>query len=227
MLKYTFLIFFSVSIISCGKDEKNNNRRENVHNSDSVNTLKNNSKLQISEFKGGDYETFRLKVIRENYRRINSIANWSEIKKEKLFETTEGGEASYYYQKGNLDKITTQNYGETFQLITEYYLLEGQLCFVYEKLFQYNRPMYYDIAAMKENNDTESFDLEKSKVTESRSYFENGQLFLQTSGAKVASSTKKDSLKNEQQRILSDFKMLIGKQKNDGNARQFRVNAGN
>lgn len=101
MLKYIFLIFFSVSIISCGKEKKNNIRKEkeNVHNSASFNTLKKNSKGQSSEFERADYETFRLKVIRENYRRINSIANWSEIKKEELFETTEGGEASYYYQK--------------------------------------------------------------------------------------------------------------------------------
>lgn len=117
-------------------------------------------------------------------------------------------------KKGNLDKIATQNYGETFQLITEYYLCNGQLCFVYEKLYQYNRPMYYDEAAMKENNDTEEFDLEKSKIIEIRSYFDNGQLFLQTRGAKSASSSKEDSLAHEQQRILGDFKMLVGKQNN-------------
>ncbi len=213
IFKYTLVFFFSVSGLSCGKNEKNNSSKESGLNSPYTDTQKARSKRQRSEFKATDLDIARLKVIRENYRRINSITNWSGIKVEELLETTEGGEASFYYQKGNLEKITTRNYGETFQLITEYFLLKKQLCFVYEKSFQYNRPMYYDIAAMKENNDTEAFDFEKSKVTESRSYFENGQLFLQTRSTGSSSSDKHNSLKNEQQRILSDFKMLLGKVK--------------
>lgn len=49
------------------------------------------------------------------------------------FESTEGGEAKYYYQKNKLEKIITRIFGESGQILTEYYLLNGQLSFVYEK----------------------------------------------------------------------------------------------
>jgi hypothetical protein len=36
--------------------------------------------------------------------------------------------------------------------------------------------MYYDLIAMKENNDTEAFDFDKSEIIEVRSYFENDKI---------------------------------------------------
>lgn len=204
------MVFFTACSFSCGKDQNNDSQTETVLNSGSADTLQHHIKQQTAAFKtGSGYHTERLKLIRENCRRINLITNWSAVKTEELSETTEGGEATYYYQNGRLEKITTQNFGETFQQLREYYLMDRQLCFVFEKSFQYNRPMYYDTTAMKDNNDTEAFDMDKSKITESRSYFEKEKLFRRTVSGKSTLHNVKDTLHEEQERMLADFRRLV------------------
>jgi len=156
-----------------------------------------------------EYLTERLKPIRENFKRINSFTNWTFIDTKELWETTEGGEVKYYYQNGQLEKIVTRHFGETFQQLNEYYLMNGQLSFVFEKTYKYNRPMYYDTTAMKENNDTEAFDFEKSEIVEDRSYFENGKLLHQLNNQDCGSPFADDYLLEEQKRIKTDFEKLI------------------
>lgn len=156
-----------------------------------------------------EYLTERLKPIRENFKRINSFTNWTFIDTKELWETTEGGEVKYYYQNGQLEKIVTRHFGETFQQLNEYYLMNGQLSFVFEKTYKYNRPMYYDTTAMKENNDTEAFDFEKSEIVEDRSYFENGKLLHQLNNQDCGSPFADDYLLEEQKRIKTDFEKLL------------------
>jgi len=105
----------------------------------------------------------RLKPIKENFKRINTITNWTAIDTKSLWESLEGGEIKYYYQNENLEKIITKHYGEMFQQLTEYYILNGQLSFVYTKHYKYY----------------ETFGLENSQIFENRSYFENGNLIYQ------------------------------------------------
>jgi len=71
--------------------------------------------------------------------------------------------------------------------------------------------MYYDINAMKENNDTAAFDMDKSKITESQSYFVKGKLFRRSISGKSTSHNVKDSLGEEKETILGDFQRLIKK----------------
>ena len=156
-----------------------------------------------------EYLTDRLKPIRINFKRINSIKNWTSVDTEELSGSTEGGEAKYYFQKVQLEKIVARHYGETFQLQTEYYLLKGQLSFVFERRHKYNRPLYYDSTAMKENNDTEAFDFDKSEVIEDRSYFENGKLLHQINNQDRISPFADDYLLEEQKKIKADFDRLI------------------
>ena len=156
-----------------------------------------------------EYLTDRLKPIRINFKRINSIKNWTSVDTEELSGSTEGGEAKYYFQKVQLEKIVARHYGETFQLQTEYYLLKGQLSFVFERCHKYNRPLYYDSTAMKENNDTEAFDFDKSEVIEDRSYFENGKLLHQINNQDRISPFADDYLLEEQKKIKADFDRLI------------------
>jgi hypothetical protein len=206
------LIFVTACSFSCGKGHNNKSRTETVSNLGSADTLPHPVKQQTAAHKTESIShTEWLKLIRENCRRINLITHWSAVKTEELFETTEGGEATYYNQNGRLEKITTQNFGETYQQIREYYLMDGQLCFVFEKSFQYNRPMYYDTTAMKENNDTEAFDMDKSKITETRSYFLKGKLFHRNVNGISTSHNVKDSLEEEKEIMLGDFQRLIKK----------------
>ena len=69
--------------------------------------------------------------------------------------------------------------------------------------------MYYDTTALKENNDIEAFDFEKSGIIEVRSYFENGKLLHQLNNPISGSPFADDCLHQEQKRIKTDFEKLI------------------
>lgn len=155
------------------------------------------------------FPAVRLQSIRDNFKRINSIASWPDTVTVGLSETTDGGEARYYFREGKLEKITAQQYGETFHQLTEYYLLNGQLSFVYDRSYRYNRPMYYDSAAMKENKDTETFDPKKATLVETRSYFENGQLLHQIHHNETNDTPASSRQTEEQKRLLEDFQKLV------------------
>lgn len=156
-----------------------------------------------------EYLKDKLIPIRANFKRINSITEWEAINKKELWESTEGGEARFYHNDGQLEKIVTRNFGETFQALTEYYLLNGKLSFVLEKSYKYNRPMYYDSTAMKENNDTETFNFDKSEIIEDRSYFDNDKLIHQINNQDCGSPFADDYLLEEQKRIRTDFEKLL------------------
>lgn len=156
-----------------------------------------------------EYLTEELQPIRANFKRINTIAHWTAVDSQDLWEATEGGIAKFYYQNGQPEKIVARQYGETFQQLTEYYLLRGQLSFVFEKTYRYNLPMYYDSAAMKKNKDTEAFDFDQSEITETRSYFKNGQLLHQLNNQDCGSPFAEDYLRKEGKRINTDFEKLI------------------
>jgi hypothetical protein len=155
-----------------------------------------------------EYLAGRLKPIRENFKRINSISKWTSVDKKELDESTEGSEATFYYSNSILEKIATRHFGETFQQLTEYYLLNGQLSFVFEKSYKYNRPIYYDSSSTKENNDNQVFDFKKSEITEDRSYFDNEKLIHQVNNQDCGSPFADDYLLKEQKRISAAFNKL-------------------
>lgn len=156
-----------------------------------------------------DYLTERMKPIKANFNRINSIANWTSICSKDIWESTEGGVAKYYHLNGKLEKILTRHFGETGQLLTEYYLLDGQLSFVFEKSYQYNRPIYQDATLMKELGDSEIFDMAKSQITEDRNYFENAELLHKLSSLDCSAPFAPTYLLKEQKRINDDFNRLM------------------
>ncbi|EGT4347406.1 hypothetical protein A4C53_RS19635 [Elizabethkingia anophelis] len=173
------------------------------------NTIQAKASFNKEDIPVNEYLTDKLKPIRDNFKRINSIEKWHSIKQRDLFQSTEGGEAKYYYQKNKLEKIITRIFGESGQTLTEYYLLNGQLSFVYEKDYKYNRPLYYDTKAMKENNDTEAFDFDKSEITENRSYFVNGKLIHILSSEDCGAPFSSDYIAEEQKSILSEYSKLL------------------
>ena len=153
--------------------------------------------------------TYGINSIRNNFKRINAINQWTAISQKELSESVEGGVAKFYYQEKKLEKIVARHYGETYQEISEYYLQDGQLSFVLEKTYRYNRPMYYDSAAMKANNDTEIFNFDKSTIMEDRFYFEQGKL-IELSPGKKREQTKNRA--EEGKRIRIDFDKLMALQ---------------
>lgn len=172
-------------------------------------TTKIKASFRENDISVNEYLTDRLKPIRTNFKRINSITKWSSIEKKDIEgESAEGGEAVFYEQKGRLEKITARLYGEMGQVLTEYYLLNGDLSFVFEKIYTYNRPMFYDVKAMKENNDTEAFDFKKSEIEENRNYFEKGKLVHVVNSLDCGAPFSSDYIEGEQKRISEAFQKL-------------------
>ena len=157
---------------------------------------------------GNEYLITRLKPIRNNFKRINTINKWSSVISKNLLESIEGGEAKFYYSGGELEKIITRHFGETFQFLTEYYLLNGKLSFVFEKEYKYNRHFYFDSLAVKDSDDKEIYDFKKSEVIETRGYFENEKLIHQINNQDCGSPFTEDYLKEEQNRITESYQGL-------------------
>ena len=194
---------FSISnIVIC----QNYNEKKVSHTKDTID-LKESVKQE--DIPVNEYLINQLKPIRENFKRLNSIENWTKINVAELWQSTEGGEAKFYYQNENLEKIITRHFGETFQNLTEFYLINGELSFVFEKSYEYNRPIYYDSKAKQENNDSEEFDFDKSEVIEDRSYFKNGELIHKVESGDCGAPFASDYLLEEQKRLLTEFKKLV------------------
>jgi hypothetical protein len=157
-----------------------------------------------------EYLQKELKPIRANFKRINSIRNWTKRDTAELWESLEGGEAAFCYSDNGLEKIVTRLFGENYQSLTEYYLLNGQLSFVFEKTYHYNRPFYYDSTMMKENHDNQIFDFGKSEIEETRSYFRNGKLLHLINSQDCGAPFADDYLLEEQKVILKEFEKLVG-----------------
>ena len=150
----------------------------------------------------------QLDPVLRNSKRINSIKNWT-IKTKSLWETTDGGQAKFYYKNGKLEKITTHYLSETFQKLTVYHLENQKLSFVFDKYYQYNRPMYYDSIAMKSNNDTEVFDFNKAEITVNRYYFLDQKLIYQLDSEDCGSPFSTDYLLEAEKEIKREFEYLV------------------
>jgi len=122
--------------------------------------------------------TERIELIRQNFKRINEINQWDTINR-NLWESTEGGNVIYYYHQSTLEKIITRHLGETFQSVTEYYLLHHKLSFIFDRMERYNRPIYWDSTQMLSFDDDQVFDRDKSTFSETRTYFDNDTIFRQ------------------------------------------------
>lgn len=150
----------------------------------------------------------RLKSIRTNFKRINEISEWTSVDKRELNQSAEGGIATYYFVKDTLLKVVVIHLGETGKNIQEFYTKSGQLSFVFEQQYQYNRPITWDSTTMIENQDTETFDINKSDIIEDRSYFENGVLIRYINNQDSSSPSAEGSLKEKQIRLKAEFNEL-------------------
>lgn len=155
----------------------------------------------------------KIQIIKENFKDINKITNWTSTNSIELTESTEGGELIACYDKSELKKLIVSIYGETYKQIQEYYLLKNKLSFVYHKFYKYNRPIYWDSTAMKDNKDDQVFDIGKSTIEEQRFYFDSDKMiqWINENNTKENSSTKE--FKDKETEIANDFNRLIEKVK--------------
>lgn len=120
-----------------------------------------------------------VKDIRSKYTEIRTnLDSYDTTMIEIWDESTEGGQATAYYDKGDLKLIEVLWLGETGKKQIEYYFNDGKLIFAFDQDFDYNRPIYWDEKTAEENGDKEVFDPKKTTVKEDRYYFNNEKLFL-------------------------------------------------
>jgi hypothetical protein len=147
-------------------------------------------------------------IIRENFKRINSITDWVHIDKRELNITSDGGGVIYYYSDKGLEKIVTRHFGETYQVLIEYYLLDGELFYVYEKLFGYSRPYFWDETQLAETIDKRIID-ELTEIQLDVSYFADRQILDKFETGAGLSPFARDYMEEEQLRLLNNFDFLM------------------
>lgn len=191
MIKFTFLtLLIALILISCKKEKITNLNEENIR----ILTKKKTDPQKLAE-------------INHNFTKVNSIKNWSKKIVKILWKSTEGGEATFFYSKNNLEKITEIYYGETGQNLTEYYFANHKLSFIFEKDIHYNRPITYIKEINKEVEDGVYFDFDKSEITVVRSYFYDDKLLSQISTNK-SNVENKFSLKSEYLRLIKKLEFI-------------------
>lgn len=203
-----------ISLSSCKSDLKNGSNDSPIESfSNEVDSLsssiKNNPVEQNEKIAENAELSIQLSPIKENFKRINSIKSWSEIDTIQLYESLEGGEARYYRNEGKLEKIITHHFGETSQMIIEYYLLGNELSFVFIQTYIYNLPISFDEAINQESDKNEKFDIEQSEIREERYYFENENLIHVKKSSGDEGFLTKDDLKSQQNRILREFNQRV------------------
>jgi hypothetical protein len=104
------ILVITVFLVSCNSAQQKdivsikqsaNHRLDTLHNDTTI--LK--EAFQQEDTAYNEYLTGRLKPIRENFKRINSISKWTSVAKQELNESTEGGEATFYYSNSILEKL--------------------------------------------------------------------------------------------------------------------------
>lgn len=154
----------------------------------------------IEDIAVNEYLSEELQSIRANFKRINRIDNFDKVIIDNYTSSNavDEGEVTFYYLKNELQKVTNHQYESTQQYLTEYYLLEGKLCFVLNKTLEYNAPVESDL-----------FDLSKSELMEDRYYFKDDILLHLLDSQDCGAPFESEYLKAEGENVLSIFKALL------------------
>ena len=97
----------------------------------------------------------------KDHHATNNYKNYAVTTVDNDGKSSEGGVIEYYSKNGELKKIVTKYYGEGGKSITEYYVKNNNVYFVYSVDYHYNAPSYID----------KTFDKKKTEIKEKRYYF--------------------------------------------------------
>ena len=98
----------------------------------------------------------------KDHHATNNYKNYAVTTADDNDKSSEGGVIEYYSRNGELKKIVTKYYGEGGKSITEYYVKNNNVYFIYDADYHYNAPSYID----------KTFDKKKTKIKEKRYYFD-------------------------------------------------------
>lgn len=125
-------------------------------------------------FLSGQSSDSIIKDIQIKYQSIrDNLKGYDTVSSDIWEESAEGGRIIGYYNGKELKFIKGSYFGETGKTEMEYYFDNGVVFFVFEKKYNYNRPIYWDKKHMEEYSDTAMYDPAKTILTENRYYFHN------------------------------------------------------
>ena len=99
----------------------------------------------------------------KDHRTTNNYKNYEVTTADDNDKSSEGGVIEYYSKNGELKKIVTKYYGESGKSITEYYVKNNNVYFVYNADYHYNAPLYVN----------ETLGKKKTEIKEKRYYFDS------------------------------------------------------
>ncbi len=127
-MKTTLILLTIISLLSCTDNQEKpvtqNDRLEMIPEPDK--DLREEYEEQqkdslITKTQHNEALEEKLRPSKENVKRINEITEWTSIDERDLEQSTEGGTATYYFQKDMLLKIAVVHFGETGKAIQEFY----------------------------------------------------------------------------------------------------------
>jgi hypothetical protein cdivTM_04186 len=145
--------------------------------------------------------------IRKDFSSTNAVKNYVIKEVEDPDQSTDGGVVKYYLQDGVVKKIVAEYFGESGNNLTEYYIKNGKVYFIFDKTEKYNVPYYVDSKWYKENEikNGEIFDKRKSKFFEKRYYFDENEKLIRyiDENKKIVENGKK--LREIEKDVLKEY----------------------
>ena len=162
--------------------------------------------ISLASFSASNIEN-RIAQIRKDYANTNVVKNYVVKEIDDLEESTDGGIVKYYSQNGIVKKIIVEHYGESWNGLTEYYIKNGKVYFIFDKTEKYNVPYYVNADWYKRDNMKvgEVFDSRKSKISEKRYYFDENMKLIRYVGENKKIVENVQKLKEIEKNVLDEY----------------------
>ena len=162
--------------------------------------------ISLASFSASNIEN-RIAQIRKDYANTNVVKNYVVKEIDDLEESTDGGIVKYYSQNGIVKKIIVEHYGESWNGLTEYYIKNGKVYFIFDKTEKYNVPYYVNADWYKRENVKvgEVFDNKKSKISEKRYYFDENMKLIRYVGENKKIDENVQKLKEIEKEVLTEY----------------------
>ncbi|EEX75901.1 hypothetical protein [Leptotrichia hofstadii] len=149
----------------------------------------------------------KIAQIRKDFMSTNTAKNYAIREADDSDRSTESGIVKYYSQNGIVKKIVVEHYGEIWNGLTEYYIKNGKVYFIFDKTEKYNVPYYVNADWYKRDNMKvgEVFDSRKSKISEKRYYFDENMKLIRYVGENKKIVENVQKLKEIEKNVLDEY----------------------
>ena len=149
----------------------------------------------------------KITQIRKDFTNTNAVKNYVIKEVEDSEQSTDGGVVKYYFQNGVVKKIVAEHFGESWNSLTEYYVKNGKVYFIFNRTEKYNVPYYINADWYRENDVEigEVFDSKKSEIFEKRYYFDENMKLIRYTDENKKNIENVQKLKEIEKEILNEY----------------------